>query len=184
MINDALPADVPKIKNIGTFLGNSGFTNASVYTRRHAELMVEKIIKNGNFIKNADEFTFEFKEIVQDAPNAVADFDFIIDGVRYVGEIKAGDNVITSNFTSQMINYFGRVEDLRHVKSFRRDGVPLSKKAVVDHWVANGLVDNQRVKSLFEKYKGGDPFDDNEEFVKYLNDNNGWFDEIFNSNFN
>nr|HMP31595.1 hypothetical protein [Saprospiraceae bacterium] len=76
MINDALPDDVSKIKNIGAFLGSSGFTNGSAYTRRHADLMLQKIIQNGDFIRNADEITFEFKEIIEGAPNAVADIQF------------------------------------------------------------------------------------------------------------
>ncbi len=187
MINDALPADVSKIKNIATFLGNSGFTNASEYTRRHADLMVQKITQNGAFIKNADNFTFEFKEIVENAPNAVADFDFVVDGIRYVGEIKAGDNVITSNFTSQMINYFGRVNDLRNVKSFRRVGVPLSKTAVVDHWKANFAMKNQKVIDLVNKYKIEElkiPGTLDEFTIEdFLRNNDDWFNVIFNSNF-
>lgn len=102
--------------------------------------------------------------------------------VTYVGEFKAGDQVITSNFSTQCTNYMQRVNDLSNFKLFRRSDVSLSKQSVINEWVSKGVLDNDKVQDLIKKFGAGYDFDAN-SIQDFLESNNGWFDSIFNSNF-
>ncbi len=104
---------------------------------------------------------------------------------------KAGLQVITSNFSSQSINFMQRVNDLKHYKVFRRADVTLNKQAVINDWVSNGVTNNGVVQDLFTKYYN--TLNPNNELTQsmtkiqlesFINNNSNWFDEIFNSNFN
>ncbi|WP_221391420.1 hypothetical protein [Dyadobacter sp. NIV53] len=136
-------------------LGSSGFTNASDFTRRHADLGLQKIRENADFIKNAENVKFEELANYDGIPNAIADIDFVKEGKRYVGEFKAGDAVITSNFHTQCINYFQRVTDLRNFKLFRRPDVILTKQTVIYNWVSKGVVNDESFKNLVRQYANG-----------------------------
>jgi len=181
ILTNALPA-ANKINGLDKLLGSAGLGNASRFTRRHADFGIEKIKQNGNFLKNADEIKFEEFSSYDGVANAVADMDFFKDGKRYVAEFKAGDNVISSNFSSQCLNFMQRVEDLKNFKSFRREGVPLSKQSVITDWSNNGVLDNGKVQSLIKNFGKGYDFEMN-TIKDYLQSNDDWFDSIFNSNF-
>lgn len=101
--------------------------------------------------------------------------------------MKAGDNVITTNFNSQSLRYFQDIADVRDLRLFRRDGVPLTKQQVIDSWISGGVLDNDQVFNLFRKYDNDvtqtfSLFDES-QLESYLKSNSEWFDTIFNSSF-
>lgn len=160
---------------------------------------MQKIKENGNFIKNADEVKFEEFANYEGVANAVADVQFEkiapdgITKITYVAEFKAGNQVITSNFSSQSINFMQRINDLKHYKVFRRADINLTKQAVINDWVSKGVTNDGVVQDLFKKYdqeisNSGIVWNDitttkKQKVEQFLNSKSDWFDLIFNSNF-
>ncbi len=174
--------------------GQRGLVNKNnVWDRRHSWLTLKKIKENENFLKNADEIKFEVElEQIDGISNAVPDIVITKSGTggttkKIIGEVKAGDNVITTNFNSQSLRYFQEIADVRDLRLFRRDGVPLTKQQVIDSWKNGGVLDDPKVEGLFEKFdrdviKSG--FNaDLDVLEDFLKNNNTWFDTIFNSSF-
>lgn len=84
-----------------------------------------------------------------------------------------------------------RVNDLKHYKVFRRADVTLTKQAVINDWVSKEVTNNGVVRDLFTKYYNtlnqNNPLTQSMTKIQlesFINNNNNWFDEIFNSNFN
>jgi hypothetical protein len=173
--------------------GNRGLVNANnVWDRRHSWLTLKKIKENETFLTNADEVRFEVElERINGVNHAVPDIYVTKsdNGIAriIIGEVKAGDNVITSNFNSQCTRYFNEITDIRNLRLFRRDEVTLTKQQVIDAWKNGGLLDNPVVEGLFYKFdndvvqSGFDP--DIDLLEDYLKNNNDWFNTIFETSF-
>lgn len=175
--------------------GQRGLVNKNnVWDRRHSWLTLKKIKENETFLKNADEIKFEVElEQIDGISNAVPDIVVTKSGTggttkKIIGEVKAGDNVITTNFNSQSLRYFQEIADVRDLRLFRRDGVPLTKQQVIDSW-KNGVTNNQRVRELFTDYYNRindadlDITFTQAQLESFLSTNDNWFDLIFNSSF-
>ena len=125
--------------------------------------------------------------------NAVPDILVIKSGAggttkRIIAEVKAGDNVITSNFNSQCLRYFQEIADVEDLRLFRRSDVTLTKQQVIESW-KNGVTNNQKVRELFTDYYNRindadiDVTFTQAQLENFLSTNDNWFNLIFNSSF-
>jgi hypothetical protein len=173
--------------------GQRGLVNKNnVWDRRHSWLTLKKIKENETFFNNSDvsEIKFEVElEEIDGISHAVPDIVIFKNGgaKKILGEVKAGDNIVTSNFNSQSLNYFNQIDDIRDLRFFHRSDVQVNKQDIIDAWRNGGVLDNNNVFNLFKNY------DENVIYSNYdfemdgiegfLNENDNWFNLLFNSIF-
>ncbi len=200
---EALPKPgSPGASNLSKFLGSEGFDNGLDYTRRHAYVQLQRLLKNDlkTIIQNADEVIFE-RQLTNTLSNGKVINSFsdlhikMPDGRIIELETKAGMEFFSgvassgSNFATQSFNSLKNITDLKDYKVILNEAIKdglnagIHKQQIIKAWKnfeGGELLQDPKIRSLFTDYFGQNV--DNAEILEsLLKKNNNWFDEIFKS---
>ncbi|WP_157487216.1 hypothetical protein [Gelidibacter algens] len=190
-LNDLINILPVNTKNLKSYLGSEGFTNAASYTQRHSYLQLQRLLENKEILSKADEVIFE-SEISVSAfgiGNSVSDIHIVWQGRKLEVETKAGVNffkgIDESNFMTQSGNSLMTVSNIEDYKVFLNPGLvdgvnkEASIKKVIDAWSKQSWFKETKIVDKFKKYGESKGFDFTDYTVEeYLKMKTEWFDEI------
>jgi len=166
--------------------GKRGLVNSNnLADRRHSWYTLKKIQENEEFIRNADNIAFEVElELIDGISNAIPDIVITKGSRKYIAEVYAGQSGgVKSNLASQTIRYCEEINDLEDLRFFTHQ--PANKADVIKAWKDGGVLDNDKVYLLFEKFDRKIQLDlliDEKLFENYLLSHDEWFYLLFKSN--
>jgi hypothetical protein len=194
-LNDLINNLPVNTKNLKSYLGSAGFTNAASTTQRHSYLQLQRLLENKNMLSKADEVIFE-SEISASTfgiGKSVSDIHIVLEGRKIEIETKAGINFFKgldeANFMTQSGNSLMIVSKIEDYKVFLNPGLVdgLNKEAaikkVVDAWSKQSWFKSEQIRNKFSVFlkQPIESFTDLENALK-LDVNKSWFDEIFINN--